>query len=84
MTKFRNIVNEYIEYLSPVEVDTRLAVGTMTMELKIESIRENLAVWKQSTEGQLLVSQNGKIKQAKTALQKLRVLNGISGVAGYW
>ena len=52
------------------------------MEVKIESIRESLAVWKQSTEGKLLVSQDGKIKRAKTALQKLQVLNGISGVAG--
>ena len=52
------------------------------MELKIESIRESLAVWKKSTEGKLLVSQDGKIKWAKTALQKLQVLNGISGVAG--
>ena len=36
LTKFRDIVNEYIEYLSPVEVNTRLAVGATG--LKIESI----------------------------------------------
>ena len=61
-------------------MDTRLAVGAM--ELKIESIQESLAVWKKSTEGKLLVSQDGKIKRAKTALHKLQVLNGINGVAG--
>ena len=36
LTKFRDLINEYVEYLSPVEVDTRLAVGAM--HLKIESI----------------------------------------------
>ena len=80
LAKFRDTINEYVEYLSPVEVDTRLAVGVM--ELKIESIQESLAVWKLSTEEKLLVSQDGKIKRAKTVLQKLQVLNGISGVAG--
>ena len=36
LTKFRDLINEYIEYLSPVKVDTRLAVGAVN--LKIESI----------------------------------------------
>ena len=32
LTKFRNLINEYVEYLSPVEVDTRLDVGAMNLK----------------------------------------------------
>ena len=77
-TKFRDIVNDKIEYLSPVEVDTRLAVGAM--EVKIDTIRASLAEWKKSPDGKELISQDGKIKRAKKALNKLEILNGISGV----
>lgn len=78
-SRFRNIVNEQIEYLSPVEVDTRLAGGAM--EAKINKIRASLAEWKKSPDGKEFVSQDGKIKRAKKALNKLQVLNGIYGVA---
>ena len=34
LTKFCNLINGHVEYLSPVEVDTRLAVGGMNLKMR--------------------------------------------------
>ena len=78
-TRFRDIVNEKIEYLSPEEVYTRLAVGAM--EGKIGEIRAELDAWKKSTDGKEYISLDAKIRRAKKSLKRLNLLNNISGVA---
>ena len=82
LTKFRDIISEHIEYLSPDEVKARLAIGAM--EEKIDEIVEICECWDKTDAGKRLKSAKSKLYRARKGLDQLVQVNAVAsaGVTG--
>ncbi|KAL7526841.1 hypothetical protein ACHAXR_001674, partial [Thalassiosira sp. AJA248-18] len=79
LTKFRDIVSEFIEYLPREEVDMRLSQGAM--EQKIDDVILERVTFDKTEEGKKLKSLKGKVTRSMKSLKKLGIFNSVPGVA---
>jgi len=82
LTKFREIISEHTEYLSPDEVKASLAIRAM--EEKIDEIVEIRECWDKTDAGKRLKSAKSKLYRARKGLDQLVQVNAVAsaGVTG--
>ena len=80
LSKFRDIISEHIEYISPEELDTRKSAAEM--DAKIEDLKAERVNWDDNTDdGTSYKKLKNKLTRTNTSLKKLGAVGSVNGAS---